>query len=220
MAIVYPRDMPELSGRCLWNQVDFAPAYMQARAPLRGGVVQVINIGADLWTMSYVTSALTHQQAMDYMAWLHSLRGGARLFKAWHPLRRYPYLYPNGFGGLNRAGGGSFDGTCTLSAIGAARDTISLSTLPAGLQISVGDMVSFAIGASRGLVQVLDAAVANGAGAVTLTVEPFVPLAASVGAAATLVKPWCLAVLDPSSVSGPVQPGFVQSISFKATQTY
>lgn len=221
MAITFPRDMPELPGnRTLIRECSFDPMFQQIVAPTRGGLVQVANIGTELWAMKFATSPLDYQQAMEWMAWLHSLRGGARSFKAWHPLRRFPYAYPSGFGGMTRAGGGSFDGTCTLNAIGGSRDTITLTTLPASFAFSIGDMVSFPAGASQVLVRVLESATANGSGAVTLTIEPALPVSAVTGVTATLTKPWCLAVVDAQSIQGPVQPGFVQAVSFNAVQTY
>lgn len=223
MSITFPRDLPELAGdRVLFSQCSFDPSYQQVVSPTRGGLVQVANFGVDLWTMEYATDAVDYQTGLEYMSWLHSLRGGGRLFKAWHPLRRYPYAYPNGFGGMTRAGGGTFDGTCTLSTIGAQRDTITLTTLPAGLTFRIGDMVSFPMsgGASRCLVRVMEAATASGGGSATLTVEPILPAAASTGVIATLVKPWCLAVVDAKSIKGPMRPGYFQSVSFSATQTY
>ena len=143
MTISFPRDLPEFSGRLLFSQADFDPFYQQTMSPSRGGQVQVANLGPDLWSMSFATDPISYQTGLEYMAWIQSLRGGTRLFKAWHPLRRYPYAYPNGFAGLTRAGGGSFDGTCTLNAIATERDTITLTTLPASFQFNIGDMVSF-----------------------------------------------------------------------------
>lgn len=222
MAITFPRDMPEQAGnRMLIKDCDFKPLYQQTVAPYRGGKVQVANLGADLWSMSYATAPLDYQQAMEYMAWLQSLRGGTRTFKAWHPLRRYPWAYQNGVESMTRAGGGAFDGTCTLSAIGTNRDTITLSNLPANFAFTVGDLVSFPMGSSQCLVRVMETVTGSGAGSVTLTVEPFVPLAATPGTTAvTVIKPWCLAVVDAKSISGPMQPGYVQSVSFQAVQTY
>lgn len=221
MAITFPRDLPELPGnRVLFSQCSFNPMYQQTLAPTRGGLVQVANLGSDLWFMSFATSPLDYQVAMEYFAWLHSLRGGARTFKAWHPLRRYPYNYPNGVSSLTRAGGGAFDGTCTLTTIGASRDTITLTTLPASFVFSIGDMVSFPMGATQCLVRVMEAATANGSGQVTLTVEPTLPLAAATGVTATVVKPWCHAVVDVKSITGPIQKGYVQAITFNAVQSY
>lgn len=221
MTITFPRDMLELPGdRTLIARCQFDPMYQQAVAPTRGGLVQVANLGADLWFMQYATAPLDYQQAMEWLAFLHSLRGGLRTFKAWHPLRRYPLGYPTGFAGLTRAGGGAFDGTCTLSTISGPRDQITLTTLPVSFAFNIGDMVSFPMGSTQCLVRVLEAATADGSGIATLLIEPTVPLAATTSVTATLTKPWCHAVVDAKSIRGPIGPGYVEAVSFSAMQTY
>lgn len=217
----FPRDMPERDDGVLpFENASFDPLYQQTKAPLRGGLVQVANIGTELWKISFKTHAMEYEDALDYAAWLHSLRGGARLFKAWHPLLAYPINYPDGFAGMTRAGGGAFDGTCTLTAIGGSRDTITLSTLPAAYVFKRGDMVSFPMGSSQTLHRVVASATADGTGDATLTVEPTIPLAATTSVTAVLVKPWCLAVLDAESVNGPFEPGQIGRVQFSAVQTF
>lgn len=223
MTITFPRDLPELPGnRLLFNQAEFEPQYQNTVSPFRGGLVQVFNLATDLWAMNFATVKMDYQQGTEYMAWLHSLRGGLRTFRAWHPLRRFPFLYPNGFASMTRGTGGAFDGTATLTAIGVSRDTITLTQLPSNFAISIGDMVSFPMtGAGQCLLRVMEAATANGVGTVTLTVEPWVPLAATAGTnQVTLVKPWCLAVVDAKSIKGPMRPGHYDQITFSAVQTY
>lgn len=219
MTITVPRDIPDIRGRTPFARVTFDPVYNQVVAPTNGGRVQVANVGPDLWKMYYETRPLAAADALELAAWLQSLRGGARFFKAWHPLRRYPAGYRAGFGTMTRAGGGAFDGTATLAAIGVSRDTVTLSTLPAGLALTAGDMMSVPMGDSRALLRVITGGVANGAGSLTLDIEPIVPLAVVTGVAVDLVKPWCFAVLDAASVSIPLStsPG---PVSFSAWQSY
>lgn len=220
MTITFPRDMPEpLAVR----SCSFNPLYMQVRAPTRGGLTQVANVAPDLWEMKYETPPLREADAGVWHAWLQSLRGGARLFKATHPLRRYALGYPAGYGALTRAGGGgAFDGTCILFAIGEALDTVTLSTLPASFVLGAGDMLSFpfASGLGQTLHRVVEGATANGSGALTVTVEPTLPLAAATGVTVSLLAPWCKAVLDPKSVTGPWQVGRRSAVSFSAVQVY
>lgn len=217
----FPRDMPERADGLLpFAAASFDPLYSQATNPTRGGQMQVANLGADLWSMKFSTHILSYIDALDYLAWLQSLRGGARLFKAWHPLLKYPIAYPSGFAALTRAGGGAFDGTVTVTAIGASRDTLSLSTLPAAFLLNRGDMISMVMGTSRTLHRIIEAATASGGGTVTVTVEPTLPLAAVASVSATFLKPWCLAVVEANSIKGPFQPGQVGTVEFSAVQTY
>lgn len=203
------------------RQVRFEPVYNQVRAPTRGGLVQVANVGADLWSAKYETVPLREAEAEAWKAWLHSLRGGARLFRMWNPLRRYALAYPGGYADLDRAGGGDFDGTANLSAIGTSRDTITINTLPASFVLTVGDLVSFPMGTSnRSLHRVIEGGTGSLGGSLTVTVEPSVPLGASTGVTVDLVKPWCLGVLDPRTVSGPWQVGRIAAVTFDAMQVY
>lgn len=220
MTITFPRDMLEVNGYLPFRALSFKPEYIQTRRLSRGAQPQVADLASELWVAQLTSMALDYEQALELEAWLQSLRGGKRLFKLWHPLRRYPKQYPAGFTGLNRHGGGSFDGTCNLNAIGTGRDTIELTTLPSTFAFSVGDMVSYPIGSSsRALHRVMEAATASG-GAVTLTVEPTVPLGAATAVTATLLKPWCLASIDPASVQPNYQAGQAATVQFTAEQTY
>lgn len=220
MTITFPRDFP--SDTVFAPGCTFEPSYQQVRAPTRGGGTQVANIGPDLWAMSYQTVPLSLEQGMIWHAWLQSLRGGARLFKAWHPLCRYALAYRTaGYGGLTRAGGGAFDGTATLSAIATERDVVTITGLPAGFVFSVGDMISVPFASTgRALLRVVEAATASGAGSATPGVEPFVPLAVATGVTVDLTRPWCNAVLDADSVQGPWQLGRRAAVRFSALQVY
>lgn len=220
MAITFPRDMLETNGRVVFETAQFMLSYSHARAPDRGNRQQVSNLAPDLWVMEYATPKLSYWDAMDTMAWLYSLRGGRRTFKARHPLYTYPSGYRSGFTGLTRAGGGSFDGTCTLSAISTDRSTVTLSGLPAGFTVATHDLLSFPMGTSRCLVAALEAATANGSGVLSVVVEPELPLDATTGVTATFNRPWCLAIIDDKSIRGPLKPGHAEAITFTATQTY
>lgn len=216
MALMFPLDMPDPPEI---RACTFMPRYAQATAPTRGGLVQVVNLGPDLWQIRYETPSLSEAQAAKWEAWLQALRGGARLFKAWHPLRRYALAYPGGYSGLKRAGGDDFDGTCLLHDVGVALDTLTLKSLPEDFVLSPGDMLSFAVGEDgQALHRVVEGAIANEAGALTVTVEPTVRPDWDSDAVVSLEKPWCKAVLDASSVRIDWRLGRRAEISFSAVQ--
>lgn len=218
MTITFPRDLP---GPLTVRGCEFHLSYSQSRAPTRGGLVQVVNIAPDLWEMSFETPPMLMAEAMTWHAWRDSLRGGARLFKAWHPLLEYAQAYrTTGYAALTRNGGGAFDGTCTLSAIGTARDTVTLTALPSQFVFTIGDMVSVPFGSDgRSLHRVMEGVTAS-AGLATLTVEPTVPLAVATDVTATVAKPWCKAVIDAGSFAGPWQTGRLSPVRFRAVQVY
>lgn len=197
MTIAFPRELPDPGGL---RGASFDLRYAQARALARGGLPQVIEIGRPLWDARYETYALAETQVAAWEAWTASLRGGRRLFRAWHPLRRYGLAYRSGYDGMTRAGGGAFDGTATLASVGAALDTMTISGLPAGLVISAGDMLSFAHVAVQSLHRVVEGATASGGGGATVAVEPEIIPSPPANAAVSLVKAWCNAVIDPSTM--------------------
>lgn len=219
----YPRDLPERSDGVLpVAKGDFDIAYNQAVAPLRGSSPQVANLGDDLWKVDYATVNLKHSEALQFSAWLRSLDGGLRTFKAWDPRLKYPQAYKAGFGELVKAGGGAFDGSCTVTGFAETLDSVTINGLPNAFQLTIGDMVSFAWAGTRLLFQLMDSVVANGSGVAVLPIRPLLPISFAITptVSGTFVKPWCLAIVDASSVKGPFQVGQSGPISFSANQTF
>lgn len=214
-SLTWPREMP---ARMPFRAVTFEPTYQQTRAPTRGGLIQVANIGIDLWSARYETPPLHLSEALPWKAWLHSLRGGARMFKAWDPVRRYAKAYAAGYGGLVVTGGAAFDGTATLAAIATPLDAVLLTGLPASFKLGTGDLISFPAGTSQTLHEVISGGSANGSGSMWVVVEPTVPLTAVTGVQVQLDKPWFTAVVDARSIQSPWQLGRRAPVSFSATQ--
>src|SRR5689334_21143863 len=108
-SITFPIDMPvRADGHHPFETARFDPMYTQTVAPTRGSQMQVANLASDLWMMEFTSHPLDLEEGLQYQSWLQSLRGGLRLFKAWHPLLRYPQFYPDGWTGLSAAHGGAF----------------------------------------------------------------------------------------------------------------
>lgn len=217
MTITYPRDLIEPFGV---RAVTFEPLHLQARGAARGGRAQVIGLGPSIWAMRYETVPLAEAQVAEWEAWLSTLRGGLRTFKAWHPMRRHLREYPAGYGGLTRYGGGAFDGTCTLSSISVALDAVILSGLPVGLKIRNGDLVSWNHSStSQALHRCVEPVDASALGQATIQIEPLAR-PGSTGTAATLIRPWCHAVIDPASEDVRWSPSQrTATVSFSAMQT-
>jgi hypothetical protein len=217
-AYEFPRAMPLLNGHHPFESAQFEPMYGVVRAPTRGSRVQVANVTPTVWAMEFTSHLMEWKDAQAYLAWLQSLRGGARQFKAWHPLCKYPQEYPDGWGDL------SFDGTGTLSNIATARDQITVGSVPSGMKLTPGDMVSIPLGSTgRSLHRIMESATVSGGGSVTLRVEPIIPIGLTVTSPAAEVlfeKPWCLAVVEAESIRGPWQPGQIGRVSFSAVSTF
>lgn len=221
MTITFPRDLPEPSRIAV---AEFRLDWQQAIAPTRGGKVQAVDLGVPLWAISYATATLNEAQGIAWEAWLESLGGSVRPFRAWQPLRRYAYAYRRtGYAGLVRAAGGAFTGIgvagqSAIVSVGGSLDAVTIDGLPAGFALTVGDMLSWDVAGKQALHRVTEAGVASGAGVATVGVAPLVRPSPAVGAPVALERPWCRAILDPGSVRASWQVGRLTQVSFSATQ--
>jgi hypothetical protein len=125
--------------------------------------------------------------------------------------RCYPIAYPNG------SFPGAFSGAATVGSIGANRKSCTLTGLPAGYKVSVGDLIEVA---GSGLHRVMEAAVASGAGATPVfEVRPQFWPGAAAPAAANLVKPSCLMRVVPGSINSDADVSTGRgTISFQAIE--
>lgn len=225
-AYTFPREMPLRSdGFHPFEAATFDIAYVQAKAATRGSIAQVVNLAPDYWVMEFQAHPLNEREGMQYHAWLQSLRGGARLFKAWHPLLEFPQAYADdGWDGLVIAGGATpFAGLGALSEISGGRDEITVGSLPAFFRLLAGDMLSIPMpGSQRSLHRVMADATASSGGNATLVVEPALPLGIvdSPSPEVLFEKPYCLATVDAGTIRGPWDGHGHTSVSFRAMQSY
>lgn len=211
---------------------DVRPYRRSSGSGLENGDDFSIDRGQPGWLADFTTRTLTALEAGQLDAFFASLRGPQRFFTFHDPAREYPLAYmPAGWGSLTRVGGGSFDGTASISAIGnsglsgAARDTITVGTgsgkLPAGLLHSPGDDIALEEGGKISLHRVLDPAgvTASGGGASTLWVEPEVPAGFTTSATARLYRAaakWRLLEWQGGRQAGRARQG---QVTFKAIST-
>ena len=225
-AYSFPRAMPlRADGYHPFEALSFDITHVQARAATRGSIQQVVDLAPDYWAMEFQAHPLNEREGMQYHAWIQSLRGGRRLFKAWHPMLEFPQAYAEtGWTGLVIAGGATpFTGTATLTDIASGRDEISVGSLPANFQLLAGDMLSVPMpGSQRSLHRIMDDEKASGGGNVTLLVEPTLPLsiAESPSPEVLFEKPYCLATIDAATVRGPWDGHGHTKISFRAMQSF
>lgn len=188
-------------------------------SPTWGGLVQSISAGRRLWHMRYDLVPLREGPANEVIAALRRLRGSTRRFRALDPLRRIAQAYPNGYAGMVRAGGGTFDGSATVQAIGAALDTLTLSGLPAGFVLTPGDLLSFGFGGTRqALHAVVIGGAASGSGLLAVTIEPVLIPGVEVGTTVSMLDPWCKAALVKRTFTVAPMANRRYVISFAAVQ--
>ncbi len=170
-----------------------------------GGQLDAVELADPRWTCSWTTARLSPALARRWVAWWDGLRGGVgRTFHGYDPQRPTPAAYPAGFVGLERPAGGAFDGTASVTSL-ATPFAMSLGALPAGFALAAGDMVGLAEGDRRAVFRIMADAVADGAGAATLAVEPHVPSGFTADALANFLRP--VAIMTPVAGSFAYQPG-------------
>lgn len=209
MTITYPINL--LPGFPGWTG-GFSLRWRQEQSTLASGRVLVKDMGSPLWTLRAATKALSPNNLDAWRARLTSLENGLQTFWGYPTSRCYPIAYPNG----SWPTGAAFNGlTAVVSAINANRKAISLSSLPAGFVLSVGDYISIA----GDLHQVMEAATAS-AGGITpqFEIRPHLWPAAVAGAIVSVKQPACQMAIMPGSVGSDAQLNGWGSLSFSAME--
>lgn len=219
MALTFPLSLPPKG----FNTNYFEPLRMDFMAPEMSGRIGAVGGGWPLWEAEYNLGGMSQATADDIRAFKDALRGPQRLFYGRDQKRPFPRAYPNGFAGLNRAGGGSFSGgTASSWSVNIARDVLTLNGLPANFVLNKGDYIGFTWTTGgqqrRHLVRTVEALNANGSGVAAITVEPAVHPVVPSEATATLSTPTCLMRLRPETRLGPVDLIGAVSGSLKAIQ--
>jgi hypothetical protein len=217
MALTYPRDMPA-KGRA-GQQFDIYR--IDYSAPEAGGALGGIQSGVPRFYSIWTLGKMGADASDALQAFADSMRGGQRRFYGRDLSRPYPKLYQGGFARMRRTGGAPFDGSATSwSETTDAEDNslLTLGGLAAGLILSIRDYVGFKWDCGgdpegsykgRALVRLVEPAIVDGAGSVTVNVEPAVPAIVPEGAIAHLDNPCCIMGLmtDQNSTLGYTQLG-------------
>lgn len=176
------------------ERVDFQSRTTDGRAV---GVTAGFPLWRARWSFGDQTLVATTEA---WRAFVSRCRGVQLPWYAGDRGRPYPLSASDGFDGLTRAGGGAFDGTASAWSVNADRDQPTLTGLPAGFVLSIGDYVMWKWTTSteprRSLHRVVEAATGDGAGAITVAVEPPLPTLIPAEAVADLARPVCIMRLD------------------------
>ena len=206
MTLTYPIDMPTTGAKLQ----AFEPQRVDFISPTAGGRVGAVSAGTPLWSATWELGVIDRTRSDIWRAWLMRLRGSQRTFLARDIARPYPLANIGGFSGLTRPSGGAFDGSASTwsQSIGSEGDaTVTLTGLPVGLVLSVGDYIGWRWDASgssagsndrRSLARVVVGGTANGSGVLGVVIEPPVPtLVVPPTAIAHLDRPGCVMRLVP-----------------------
>lgn len=182
----------------------------------RGGEILTADNGARLWQGEITLGQITRGELAAVRPILNLLRGAGASFLAYDISRPRPQLDPDG-SGLQGS-------TPAITALWANGREISLGGLPPGYRISRDDMFAFSYGTNptrRALHEVVTGGIANAAGNLAgIEVNPPIRPGAAIGAAVSLIKPSCKAVMVPGSYQpGTTRAFLTEGISFKFCQT-
>ena len=205
------------------------PEFVEATIELDHGVVQAAHAGGlrvtssqirePAWYGRFETPRLQPAQMKLWQAWHKTLRGGLKRFVAYDIRRELPEAYWS-TGQMPDDGGSPWDGITTVTSL-ATPGQIALSGVPVDYQATAGDRIGLEETISSkdhyGYFEIVEDAVANGAGALMVSVEPLVQSAFTTAATAKLYRPLCLFVLRQGSFSGPTRADF-PAVSFEAVQ--
>lgn len=200
MSITYPIDL--LATFPGWTTV-FELSYRQEQSRVAGGKTYVKDLGDPLWMMTAQSRQLSPNELDYWRARLDAMENGLQTFSGYSMSRCYPIKYPRG----TWPTGVAFNGTATLLSVGSDSKSISISGLPAGYVVSVGDMVQVGTDLHR----VMEGSTASGAGdTAVFEVRPHIwPGVAAGGSPATTVtvkRPACVMAIVPGSVQSQADP--------------
>ena len=190
-------------------------------APEASGRQGGVQAGWPLWSANFELDRSDPASADLWRTFFDRLRGRTRRFFAGDPTRPFTRAYPNGFAGLVRAGGGIYGGAANSWAQAIDADgnaLIGLTGLPANFPLNLGDLLGWKWSSAgspggtndrRTMARVVEAVSANGAGALTVMVDP--PIDTRVvpaNAVAHFDRPLCVMQLVPEKSSlGPIGAG-------------
>lgn len=194
MTITYPLPTSFFDEFPGWT-TEFELLWRQEQSRTAGGRTIVKDVGSPLWKMTAQSRTMKANELDYWRARVTSLENGLKTFRAFPKSRCFPVAYPNG----SWPTGDAFNGVAEMSSIGADRKSITLSGLPAGYELSVGDYMQIG---GKDLHMVMEATTANSSGvAQSFEIRPHLWPGVTAPAAATLVKPSCIMAIVPGSVS-------------------
>jgi hypothetical protein len=209
MSITYPIDL--LPGFPGWT-TGFDLRWRQEQSTQASGRILVKDFGSPLWTLRATSKVLSPNNLDYWRARLTALENGLQQFRGYPMSRCFPQAYPNG----SWPSGGAFLGdNAVLASIATDRKSISVSALPPGFKLSIGDYVSLA----GDLHQVMEDATADVGGVTALfEVRPHIWPDRIAGDAASVMQPNCLMAIIPGSVSSDTDLTGRGSVAFQAIE--
>ncbi|OCP04996.1 MULTISPECIES: hypothetical protein [unclassified Ensifer] len=216
MALVFPRPVAEFADKLRLSSVKFWLDGQEEFSGLGSGEFLAADLGPKIWKADVTITELRHADASEVQALIESMDGSIGTFYLYDIRKQYPRLDRGGvtLGAANPV----------IASIGANRKSLSVSGLPAGYVLSVGDLFHFDYGsnpARRAFHRVAEVATANGSGITNpFEIRPHLKAGAAVGQAIKLVKPAPKMKIIPGSFDpGTGENVFTSGMRFQAQQT-
>jgi len=217
VALTFPLSTANFMDLLLVQQLGFDTPEQVEVSQTGGGEIMLAAVAPMLWQGEVKLGDMTQIEAAPIEVRLDLLRAG-RNFYAYDLRRPAPRLDPTG----------SILGASTPSiyALVAGNREMQLQGLPVGYRLSAGDYLAFDYTSASVVRRALHRVVADTAGASaggispTFEVTPMLRPGVVTGAAVTLVKPACKAIIVPNSVSkGQTSKTITSGASFRFMQT-
>lgn len=216
MALVFPRPIAEFADKLRLSSVKFWLDGQEEYSGLGSGEFLAADLGPKIWKAEVAIMDLRHADAAEVQALIESMDGSIGTFYLYDPRKQYPRLDPGGviLGAANPV----------IASIGANRKSLTISGLPAGYKLSVGDLFHLDYGSNpvrRAFHRVAEVATATGGGTTnTFEVRPHLKVGAAIGQAIKLIKPAAKMKIIPGSFDpGTGENVFTTGIRFQVQQT-
>lgn len=195
MPISYPLSLAGFMDLLSVQRVSMSLGESVIQSTTRGGEILRSDIGARLWGGTVTVAPSTRAEMDQQVALAEALLEAGGSFMIARKSRIGPQYDPTG--AILAAA------TPVINAISADRRDLSIGGLPGGYVLTRGDLVAFSYGTDPvryALHRVLVTRSASGPGNLTqLSLAPLIRPGATTGAAVTLVRPFCKAVVVPGS---------------------
>lgn len=199
--------LPIVSG--IWE-----PIYQQETSGTGAGEMLAADLGPMLWGASVETAPMYLDEAKQLRARILLLNGSIGTFYFWSPEAKGPQSDPTG-----TILGAS---TVTIESVGADNHSLAFNGLPAGYELTIGDMLDVDYGSPtrRALFALTESGEASSGGVTAeLEVRPHIRPGIAAGAAVTLIKPAAKVKVMPDTLSIENQGGLHASLRFQVRQT-
>lgn len=214
MAITFPRPLSEFIETLKIQSIEWDIRRNDQFSGLGNGQILSANVAPPLWNGSVRLALMSYDEYTKIRARIATLDGSMNSFHVYGPPRLYPQSDPDG----------SILGASvvTIDTLGSDNKSLRLTGLPAGYQLTEGDLFSytFSSGTYQAMHMICEDAIANGSGLTPFfEIRPHLFPDVTVGTGVTLIKPTAKAIIVPNSLRlGSISGQSVNGAAFDVIQ--